>query len=105
MVDVSKDQAALTRLCERLRTASEPTLIRPREGLGGASIAEAAYTLSQWAADAMGAPASVPRLHPLACGDQLAVVGREFLGWAVDNDDPLVLEGWQGRVRQLRDAV
>ena len=80
VVDVSGDQAALTRLCERLRTASEPTLIRPREGLGGVSIAEAAYMLSQWAADAMGAPGARARLHPLASGDQLAVVGRDSLG-------------------------
>lgn len=103
--DVSGDQAALTRLCERLRTASEPTLLRSRDGLGGAPIADAVYTLSQWAADAMGAPGPVPRLHLLASGDQLAVVGREFLDWAAANQDIAVIEEWRSRVQPLRDLV
>jgi hypothetical protein len=103
--DVSGDQAALTRLCERLRTASEPTLLRARDGLGGAPIAEAVYALSQWAADAMGAPGPVPRLHLLASGDQLAVVGRELLDWAAANQDIAVIEEWRSRVQPLRDVV
>jgi hypothetical protein len=105
VVDVSGDEAALNRLCERLRTASEPTLTRAREGLGGVSIADAVYTLSHWAADAMGAPASVPRLHPLASADQLAVVGREFFDWAAVTDDTSVVEAWRARVKPLRDVV
>ena len=105
VVDVSGDDAALTRLCERLRTASEPALTRGRDGLGGVSIVDAVYTLSQWAAEAMGAPASVPRLHPLASGDQLAVVGREFFDWVAAADDASVIEGWRARVKPLREVV
>ena len=105
VVDVSADQASLTRLCERLRTASEPSIVRPREALNGASIADAAYRLSQWAAGAMGVPEPVPRLHPLASGDQLAVVGRELLGWAEVNDEASVIEEWRRRVSPLREVV
>ena len=105
MVDVSADQASLTRLCERLRTASEPSIVRPREALEGASIADAAYRLSQWAAAAMGVPEPMPRLHPLASGDQLAVVGRELLRWAEANDEASVIEEWRRRVSPLREVV
>ncbi len=105
MGTLDSDRASLGRLSDRLRSASESRLIRPVEGLGGASAAEASQALASWAASTQRVPHPVPRLHPLASGDQLAVVGRDFLDW-VDQEPgrDAALAEWRHRIDQLRAA-
>jgi len=107
-LDAAREE--LSRLCDRLRTAPESRLTRRDDRLAGRSLAEAAHDVAQWAATTQGVDAAVPALHPLASGDLLAVVGREFLGWLATseppNSDPLnvaqTLEQWRQKIDQLR---
>ena len=105
VVDVSGDLEILGRVSDRLRGSSEGSLTRAREELDRASIAVAVHQICAWAADRQGAPASVPVLHPLASGDQLAVVGREFLVWIEATSDADALERWRSDIGRLRSAV
>ncbi len=77
---------ALVRLVDRLRSAPESRLTRADDRLAGASIAEACHELASWCATVTpatsGSPShlpAVPKLHPLASGDQLLVLGRDLL--------------------------
>ena len=81
---------ALSRLADRLRSAPESRLTRADDRLAGASIADASHELARWCATAAQLAISashgahpvvptVPRLQPLASGDQLLVLGRELL--------------------------
>ncbi len=88
---------ALVRLVDRLRSAPESRLTRADERLGGASIAEACYNLASWCARATPGTAShsphgqlpaVPKLNPLASGDQLLVLGRDLLAALAAEDAP-----------------
>ena len=113
-LDAAREQ--LSRLCDRLRTAPESRLTRRDDRLAGRSLAEAAHDVAQWAATTQGVHAAVPALHPLASGDLLAVVGREFLDWLANSEpanlDPLnlpqileqsqILAQWSQKVDQLR---
>ncbi len=81
-------------------------LTRPVERLGEASVAEAAHTLALWSVSAQGLAHRVPRLHPLASGDQLTVVGTEFLDWVGDEPGRRdALAEWRERIDQLRAAI
>ncbi len=84
---------------------TEPALTRPREELNGQSVATAAHELCRWAASAMGVDAPVPVLHPFATGDQLTVIGREFLDWCTASDDEAALGGWRTSIDRLRAAT
>jgi len=106
VTEAAVDQDALNRLCDRLRSATEARLTRPDQGLGGASVAEVVHDAAVWAVERQGLPHAVPRLHPLASGDQLAVVGRDFLDWAGERPERHVdLAQWRARIQQLRAAV
>ena len=96
----------LDRVCDRLRSASDTRLSRPDDRLPAGSVSAEVHALAEWAAAAQGVGDPVPRLHPLASADQLAVVGRDLLDWLdSDQGDPAVLEAWRCRVQQLRDVV
>lgn len=101
--DVSADREVLERVVDRLRSMSEARLTRADDGLSSGSVAAECHALAAWAAAASGTPEPVPRLHPLASGDQLAVVGREFLERVEQGKAPL--EPWRERVRRLRDRL
>lgn len=101
--DVSADREVLDRVVDRLRSMSEARLTRADDGLSAGSVAAECHALATWAAAASGTPEPVPRLHPLASGDQLAVVGREFLERVEQGKAPL--EPWRERVRRLRDRL
>ncbi|MEO8107941.1 MAG: hypothetical protein ABI720_11555 [Actinomycetes bacterium] len=106
MTGAGDDRAALDRLCDRLRSASETRLARPDRGVGGVSVAEFVHQTATWAAARQAVTSEVPRLHTLASGDQLAVVGRDFLDWASGepNREP-ELDEWRARVERLRASI
>jgi hypothetical protein len=101
--DVSADREVLDRVVDRLRSMAETRLTRHDEALSAGSIAAECHALAVWAAAVSGSPDPVPRLHPLASGDQLAVIGRELLERAAPGDAPL--ESWRERIRRLRDRL
>lgn len=103
MADVSGDREVLGRVVDRLRSLSEARLARPDASLPAGSIAAECHDLAAWAAAAGGETAKVPLLHPLASGDQLAVIGRELLDDA--EEDTGALTEWRTRVRRLRDRL
>lgn len=112
MIDVAADRVALRRLCDRLRSATEARLARPDQRLSGASVVEAVHLTAAWAAASQGLPSEVPRLHPLASGDQLAVIGRGLLDWVSaesarnpESEPELVLMQWRERIERLRAAI
>ncbi|HEX5017862.1 MAG TPA: hypothetical protein VFX15_09800 [Actinomycetes bacterium] len=105
MADIDADRERLGRLCDRLRSMAEPALTRPREQLEGQSVATAVHELCTWAAAAMGVAGPVPVLHPFATGDQLTVIGREFLDWCAASDDEAVLRNWRAWIDRLRAAT
>lgn len=106
MAQTDDDRAALDRLCDRLRSATEARLVRPDQRLGGASAAEVVYRVAVWAATCQGRGSEVPQLHPLASGDQLAVIGRDFLDWASEGRGRAAeLIEWRERVELLRASV
>jgi len=79
-------EASLVRLVDRLRSAPESRLTRADDRLAGASIADACHELASWCATVTPAATSrsgrvpvVPKLNPLASGDQLLVLGRDLL--------------------------
>ena len=84
---------------------SDSSLVRSREGLDGRSVAAAVHDLCSWAVHQQGMTAPVPVLHPLASGDQLAVIGGEFLDWVELAGDPSALSQWRGRVDLIRQAA
>ena len=83
---------------------SEGALTRPRAELGGASVAQGVHALCAWAAAASGESAQVPVLHPLATGDQLTVIGREFLMWAeaASAEVEAALGHWRAELDRIR---
>jgi hypothetical protein len=99
------DRVALERLSDRLRTVSDTALTRPRADLDGQSVGDAVHALCAWAAGTQGIVQPVPRLHPLASGDLLQVVGRDFLDWAGSDPTARSLDHWRLQVRRIRDAV
>lgn len=106
--DLAADRQVLDRLCNRLRSLSEAALTQRRDTLDAASAAAAVHRLCTWAAAEQGIEAAVPRLHPLASGDQLAVIGREFLTWAESASGAsavAALAHWRGEVDRLRAAT
>lgn len=106
MADLQEDRRGLERLCDRLRSASDARLVRADDRLPAGSVAAEVHALATWAAAAQGVEHPVPRLHPLASADQLAVVGRELLDWLdADLRDGDVLQTWRRRVAQLRAVV
>jgi hypothetical protein len=106
VTEAAADHDALNRVCDRLRSATEARLTRPDQGLGGASVAEVVHDAAVWAVERQGLPHAVPRLHPLASGDQLAVIGRDFLVWASGGPERHGdLAQWRARIDQLRAAV
>ena len=105
MADVEADLLVLARLSDRLRSMAEPALTRPREALGERSVSTAVHDLCSWAAAAQGFETPVPVLNPLASGDQLTVIGREFLAWASTQPDVDALEDWRTEVGLLRSTV
>jgi hypothetical protein len=85
---------------------SEAQLTRPERALGGASVADTVLGLAAWSAAAQGLVHPVPRLHPLASGDQLAVLGGDYLDWvAGEPGRETSLGEWRRRIDQLRAAV
>jgi hypothetical protein len=106
VLNLEEDRRVLERVCDRLRSASDTRLARPDDRLPAGSVAAEAHTIAVWAAAAQGAPHPVPRLHPLASADQLAVVGRDLLDWLDSGQgDPAVLGAWRERVQQLKAAI
>jgi hypothetical protein len=101
--DVSADREVLNRVVDRLRSMTETRLTRADEALPAGSVAAECHALAAWAAATSGTPDPVPRLHPLASGDQLAVVGFDFLAWAVEGQAPV--EEWRERVHRLRSRL
>jgi hypothetical protein len=81
-------------------------LVRADDRLAGRSIAEAVHQAAAWAAAAQGIEQRVPRLHPLACADQLSVVGGDFLDWASSGDDRQVsLREWRTLVERIHEVA
>lgn len=81
----AKIEDQLSRLVERLRSAPESKLTRADERLDGRSLADACFEFVCWCA-AENVAKSVPvenrmphRLHPLASGDQVQVLGCELV--------------------------
>ena len=106
MAQTDDDRVALDRLCDRLRSATEARLVRPDQRLDGASAAETVHRAAVWAATCQGLGSEVPRLHPLASGDQLAVIGRDFLDWAAEGRDRAEeLIEWRDWVGLLRASI
>ena len=106
MLDLTDDRKALSRLCDRLRSAPETRLARAEGRLPGRSVADAVHEAAVWAASVQGIDQQVPRLHPLASADQLSVVGGDFLDWVAGADSPeVVLEEWRTQVERLRVVV
>jgi hypothetical protein len=108
--DLTDDRDLLRRVCERLRSLPESRLIRVWPDSDGSteSIATEVHRLCCWAASAQGLPYPVPQLHPLASGDQLAVIGTGLLDWASADESEAagsVLESWRARVLELRTRV
>jgi hypothetical protein len=103
--DLAQDREQLGRLCDRLRAMSDVALTRARDELIAESLAGAVHSLCVWAAAAQGVDAPVPRLHPLASGDQLSVIGREFLEWAEAAPDPEAIDRWRQQMARLRAAA
>jgi hypothetical protein len=104
--DLQEDRRVLERVCDRLRSASDARLTRPDDRLPAGSVAAEVHALAVWAAAAQGIGAAVPRLHPLASADQLAVVGRDLLDWLdADQGDRDVLQSWRRRMDRLRAVV
>jgi hypothetical protein len=104
MADVSADREVLGRVVDRLRSLPEQRLTRADDQLPGGSAASAVHELACWAAAASGVPDQVPVLHPLASGDQLAVVGRDLLDQA-ERGDGALLEQWRERIQVLRSRL
>jgi hypothetical protein len=100
--DLGQDRQLLKRVSERLRSMSEPALGRRRDELDGESVAEAVRRVCTWAAAQQGIEAQVPVLHPLASGDQLAVIGREFLDWVHTASATDALSTWRTEVDRIR---
>lgn len=106
MPDLEDDRAALARLCDRLRSAPEPRLVRGDDRLSGRSAADAVHEAAAWAASAQGVSHQVPRLHPLASADQLSVVGSDFLDWVGSAAGrEAALTEWRGLIGRLRAVV
>jgi hypothetical protein len=84
---------------------SEAALTRRRDGLGGESVGEAVHRLCVWAVTRQGLDAPVPLLHPLASGDQLAVIGRELLDWVEATSSTDALAAWRIELDRVRRAV
>ncbi len=106
MLDLADDRKALSRLCDRLRSAPETRLVRAEGRLSGRTVADAVHEAAVWAASAQWIDQEVPRLHPLASGDQLSVVGGDFLHWVASADGPeVVLQEWRTRIDRLRAVV
>lgn len=100
------DRNALQRVCDRLRSATENRLTRPDQRLDRASVADVVHQTAAWAVSRQELAHEVPRLHPLASGDQLAVIGRDFLDWAAAGPDRQGdLAQWRERIERLRAAV
>lgn len=71
----------------------------------GLSIADAVHELCRWAVAEQGSAYPVPRLHPLASGDQLAVIGAGLLDWAAvapSEQADAALEAWRSQLAALR---
>jgi hypothetical protein len=106
--DLQEDRKALNRLCDRLRSAPETRLVRVEDRLSGASVADAVHGAAAWAASAQGISDQVPRLHPLASGDQLRVVGSDLLDWVAgtptDGTEDVLAE-WRALIERLRVVV
>ena len=105
MESLTGDRDRCRRLVERLRGMSEASLTRSRDGLTGRSVATAVHDLCVWAAGREGVPSPVPLLHPLASGDQLWVIGSEFLEWIELSADQQALSTWRDELDQIRRAV
>jgi hypothetical protein len=103
--DLTHDRARLGRLCDRLRAMTEVALTRRRDQLGHGSVAIAVHDLCVWAARSQGIDDRVPVLHPLATGDQLCVIGREFLDSVGASGDQAALERWRDEVELLGHTV
>lgn len=103
MADVDDDREVLGRVVDRLRSLSEARLVRRDDSLPSGSIAAECHDLAVWAASVGGAAQTVPLLHPLASGDQLAVIGRELLDVAEEQPGPLT--EWRARIRRIRDRL
>jgi len=99
------DRENLGRLSDRLRAMSDAALVRSRAELGGRSVAAAVHDLCAWAAQRQGIATPVPVLNPLASGDQLWVIGREFLDWAEHTPDAAGETRWRDEIALLRQAV
>jgi hypothetical protein len=84
---------------------SDTALTRPRDDLSGRSATGAVHALCAWAATEMGVHEPLPVLHPLATGDQLEVVGREFLDWAESGRGEPDVERWRAELDRVRRVV
>jgi hypothetical protein len=106
VLNLAEDRRVLERVCDRLRSASDTRLARLDDRLPAGSVAAEAHALAVWAAAAQGIEHRVPRLHPLASADQLAVVGQDLLDWLDSGQGgPPVLNAWRERVQQLKAAI
>lgn len=101
--DVTDDRQVLSRVVERLRSLPEQRLTRADDRLPAGSLAAEAHAIAAWAATASGVADPVPVLHPLASGDQLAVIGGELLDQAAADGD--VLPEWRDRIQLLRSRL
>jgi hypothetical protein len=63
------------------------------------------HRLCVWAVTQQGLDAPVPLLHPLASGDQLAVIGRELLDWVEAASSTDALAAWRIELDRVRRAV
>lgn len=109
MLPLPDDARQLERVCDRLRSAPESRLVRADATLTGGSLAGAVHALAEWAAAVAGESAEpVPRLNPLASGDQLAVLGGDLLRQldrgAVDDADAVRSE-WRRRLDEVARAT
>lgn len=106
MPHLEDELKALERLCDRLRSAPESGLVRAQDRLAGRSVADTVHLTAVWAASAQGIDHHVPRLHPLASADQLAVVGGEFLSWAAaEHGRETAVQEWRSQIASLRSAL
>ena len=69
-------------------------------------MAGVVHETAGWAALRQGLSREVPHLHPLASGDQLAVIGRDFLELG-DRESRTRgdLARWRERVERLRASI
>lgn len=97
----------LRRAVDRLSVLGEPRLVRAPDD-GGPSAVDAAWTVADACAEAVGGPdgPKPPRLHATAAAHVVAVVSRDLLAaWERGAVDPAALDRVDASVRALSRSL